>query len=164
MSCSRTQHGGGRYRTPDLSLWSPTLYHWATALPINGMCWYTNRIQGSCDVSAIAYNLTLFYSFKNGLCHLIQRLWNSFNINMIIQIINWKICLFLLNVAFNNCSVISRQCLVATGSNAHFFSTASLKYHGQDTWHDTRSSHIILIVGRPAYLYPVNLSAKRVPF
>ena len=33
MSCSRTQHGGGRSRTPDLSLRSPTLYHWATALP-----------------------------------------------------------------------------------------------------------------------------------
>ena len=26
VSCSRTQHGGGRYRTPDLSLRSPTLY------------------------------------------------------------------------------------------------------------------------------------------
>ena len=36
MSCSRTQHGGGRYRTPDLSLRSPTLYHWATALPTEG--------------------------------------------------------------------------------------------------------------------------------
>ena len=34
MSCSRTQHGGGRFRTPDLSLRSPTLYHWATALPL----------------------------------------------------------------------------------------------------------------------------------
>ena len=34
MSCSRTQHGGGRSRTPDLSLRSPTLYHWATALPM----------------------------------------------------------------------------------------------------------------------------------
>ena len=33
MSCSRTQHGGGRFRTPDLSLRSPTLYHWATVLP-----------------------------------------------------------------------------------------------------------------------------------
>ena len=33
MSCSRTQHCGGRFRTPDLSLRSPTLYHWATALP-----------------------------------------------------------------------------------------------------------------------------------
>ena len=33
MSCSRTQHGSGRSRTPDLSLRSPTLYHWATALP-----------------------------------------------------------------------------------------------------------------------------------
>ena len=33
MSCSRTQHGGGRSRTPDLSLRSPILYHWATALP-----------------------------------------------------------------------------------------------------------------------------------
>ena len=33
VSCSRTQHGGGRFRTPDLSLRSPTLYHWATALP-----------------------------------------------------------------------------------------------------------------------------------
>ena len=27
VSCSRTQHGGGRFRTPDLSLRSPTLYH-----------------------------------------------------------------------------------------------------------------------------------------
>ena len=77
-----------------------------------------------------------------------------FNINMITQIINWKICLFLLNVAFNNCSVISRQCLVATGSNAHFFSTASLKYHGPDTWHDTTSSHTILILGRPVLALP----------
>ena len=33
VSCSRTQHGGGRFRAPDLSLRSPTLYHWATALP-----------------------------------------------------------------------------------------------------------------------------------
>ena len=37
MSCSRTQHGGGRSRTPDLSLRSPTLYHWATAFPNKGM-------------------------------------------------------------------------------------------------------------------------------
>ena len=77
-----------------------------------------------------------------------------FNINMITQIINWKICLFLLNVAFNNCSFISRQCLVATGSNAHFFSAASLKYHGPDTWHDTTSSHIIMILGRPVLALP----------
>ena len=35
MSCSRTQHGSGRFWTPDLSLQSPTLYHWATALPWN---------------------------------------------------------------------------------------------------------------------------------
>ena len=27
VSCSRTQHGGGRLRTPDLSLRSPPLYH-----------------------------------------------------------------------------------------------------------------------------------------
>ena len=27
VSCSRTQHGGGRFRTPDLSLQSLTLYH-----------------------------------------------------------------------------------------------------------------------------------------
>ena len=32
VSCSRTQHSGGRFRTPDLSLQSPTLDHWATAL------------------------------------------------------------------------------------------------------------------------------------
>ena len=38
MSCSRTQHGGGRSRTPDLSLRSPTLYHWATALPYIFIC------------------------------------------------------------------------------------------------------------------------------
>ena len=33
VSCSRTQHGSGKFGTPDLSLLSPTLYHWATALP-----------------------------------------------------------------------------------------------------------------------------------
>ena len=27
---------------------------------------------------------------------------------------------------------------------AHFYSAASLKYHAQDTWHDTTPSHIIL--------------------
>ena len=37
MSCSRTQHGGGRSRTPDLSLRSPTLYHWATVLPFENV-------------------------------------------------------------------------------------------------------------------------------
>ena len=34
VSCSRTQHGGCRSRTPDLSLRSPRLYHSATALPL----------------------------------------------------------------------------------------------------------------------------------
>ena len=31
MSCSWAQHGGGRSQTPDLSLWSPRLFHYATA-------------------------------------------------------------------------------------------------------------------------------------
>ena len=48
MSCSRTQHGGGRSRTPDLSLRSPTLYHWATALPFH-MCDKYLRILHTCD-------------------------------------------------------------------------------------------------------------------
>ena len=46
MSCSRTQHGGGRSRTPDLSLRSPTLYHWATALPHNKYIENLIRTQG----------------------------------------------------------------------------------------------------------------------
>ena len=49
MSCSRTQHGGGRSRTPDLSLRSPTLYHWATALPFRIMwvgVWYHVKCLG----------------------------------------------------------------------------------------------------------------------
>ena len=53
MSCSRTQHGGGRYRTPDLSLRSPTLYHWATALP-----WYKfwqHFKAFTCTISIILY-------------------------------------------------------------------------------------------------------------
>ena len=46
---SRTQHGGGRFRTPDLSLRSPTLYHWATALPALEL----NRLTTwKCDVQA----------------------------------------------------------------------------------------------------------------
>ena len=51
MSCSRTQHGGGRSRTPDLSLRSPTLYHWATALPVS--C-EQRRFQSDC-ANAQAY-------------------------------------------------------------------------------------------------------------
>ena len=74
-------------------------------------------------------------------------------LQVIIHNINWKICLFLLNVAFNF-SLISRRCLVATGSSAHFYSAASLKYHAPDTWHDTTPSHIILILGRPVLALP----------
>ena len=48
-------------------------------------------------------------------------------------------CCWVLNVAFNNFSVISRWCLVATGSCVHFYSAASLKYHAPDTWHDITS-------------------------
>ena len=44
VSCSRTQHGGGRFRTPDLSLRSPILYHWATALPHRGVTRNLNTI------------------------------------------------------------------------------------------------------------------------
>ena len=33
--------------------------------------------------------------------------------------------------------------------NAHFYSAASLKYHGPDTWHDTTPSYIILTLGQP---------------
>ena len=32
--------------------------------------------------------------------------------------------------------------------SAHFYSTASLKYHAPDTWHDTAPTHIILTLGR----------------
>ena len=44
MSCSRTQHGDGRSRTPDLSLRSPTLYHWATARPFFNRAWVWTQI------------------------------------------------------------------------------------------------------------------------
>ena len=54
MSCSRTQHGGGRSRTPDLSLRSPTLYHWATALP------YTTPWGQNFDVNRTILSLRSF--------------------------------------------------------------------------------------------------------
>ena len=38
--------------------------------------------------------------------------------------------------------------------NAHFYSAASLKYHAQDTWHDTTLSHIILTLGRSVLALP----------
>ena len=66
---------------------------------------------------------------------------------------------------FQQFSVISRRCLVATGSsiNAQFYIAASLKYHAPDTLHDTTPSHIILTLGRQVLALPpyVNLSAKR---
>ena len=38
--------------------------------------------------------------------------------------------------------------------NVHFYSVASLKYHAQDTWHDTTLSRIILTLGRPVLALP----------
>ena len=60
-------------------------------------------------------------------------------------------CLFGFNVAFNNVSVshITTVSGCDRELNAHFYSAASLKYHGPDTWHDSTSSHIILILGWP---------------
>ena len=52
MSCSRTQHGGGRFRTPDLSLRSPPLFHWATALP----SWDYEKLRNWCDFSKDSHN------------------------------------------------------------------------------------------------------------
>ena len=37
---------------------------------------------------------------------------------------------------------------------AHFYSTASLKYHAPDTRHDTTPCHIILTLGRPVLALP----------
>ena len=38
--------------------------------------------------------------------------------------------------------------------SAHFYSAASLKYHAQDTWHDTTPSHTILTLGWPVLALP----------
>ena len=38
--------------------------------------------------------------------------------------------------------------------SAHFYSAASLKYHAQDTWHDTTPNHIILTLGWPVLVLP----------
>ena len=53
MSCSRTQHGGGRFRTPDLSLRSRTLYHWATALPEAKLWIIFKQNCGSCKATLL---------------------------------------------------------------------------------------------------------------
>ena len=77
--------------------------------------------------------------------------WSTGRITKTKRIKTWNCCcLFGFNVAFNNFSVISRRCLVATGSSMlESCSAASLKYHAPDTWHDTTPSHIILTLGRP---------------
>ena len=118
------------------------------------MCWYTNRIKGSCDESAIAYNLTLFYSFKNRLCHLIQRLWNSILYqydnpdnklkDLFIHVVSRFQQLFSHITTVSSCD--RKQCSL--------FSTASLKYRSPDTWYDTTSSHVILILRRPVLALP----------
>ena len=71
------------------------------------------------------------------------------------------VCVFGFNVAFNNFSVVSRRCLVATGSSMLTYSAASLKYHVPDPWHDTTPSHIILTLGRQVLAPPRKSSAKR---
>ena len=116
------------------------------------MCWHTNRKKSSCDESAIPYNLTLFYSFKNGLCYLSQRLRNSLPYD---NPDNKLEDLFVLvdrrfQQLFSHITTVSgcdrKQCSL--------FGTALLKHHCPDTWHDTISSHIILILGRPVLALP----------
>ena len=53
-------------------------------------------------------------------------------------------CCWLLNIAINNFSVISRQCLVVTGSSVLTFIVLPLWSIMPRTWHDTTPSHIIL--------------------
>ena len=55
VSCSRTQHGGGGFRTPDLSLRSQTLYHWPTMLPRSVMSIGTMTITEFKSVLQIKY-------------------------------------------------------------------------------------------------------------
>ena len=67
MSCSRTQHGGGRSRTPDLSLRSPTLYHWAN--PLGPKLWCQQEglitIVICCKFKKNLFNQTLYTSFHD---------------------------------------------------------------------------------------------------
>ena len=76
-----------------------------------------------------------------------------------------EFALMLLFVRVAMLSTIFSHITTVSGSarelNAHFYSAASLKYHAQDTWHDTTPSHIILTLGRPVLALPVSLSAKR---
>ena len=65
MSCSRTQHGGGRFRTPDLSLRSPTPYHWATALPNKEKIWVSYFIMRN-----------PYMKFQTLVC-MVHKIWNA---------------------------------------------------------------------------------------
>ena len=70
-------------------------------------------------------------------------------------------CLFGFNIAFNNFSVISQRCLIATGSSMlTFIVLPHWSYHAPDTWHDTTPSHISLTLGRLVLALHVSLSAK----
>ena len=76
MSCSRTQHGVGRFRTPDLSLRSPTLYHWATALPYNVSRWDSKGNEQS--TTRAVDDLVLWESRRLGLLDLLQDFYNVY--------------------------------------------------------------------------------------
>ena len=45
--------------------------------------------------------------------------------------------------------------------DAHFYSAASLKYHAQDTWHDTTLRHIVLTLCRPVLALTCKSDSKR---
>ena len=77
VSCSRTQNGGCRYRTPDLSLRSRRLYHSATALPrrTGKLSFVTDAAQGS----ILSVRMWQGSDHSSNVGGLLRYLWVTFN-------------------------------------------------------------------------------------
>ena len=79
MPCSRTQHGDAcGVRTQDLKIRSPTLYHYATALPMNTFELYSiqtfsrsPRTFLSTAVKKCIFVFLVFYAFVFNIYHIL---------------------------------------------------------------------------------------------
>ena len=110
MSCSRTQHGGGikeKWFWKTVSIWNQAC--------LLGFILYTGMWAKIGGRGKLSKTDSLFYHKKPQVKGKSDILWAKAQRNQQIDMCAQWMCVLGFNVAFNNFSVISRRCLVATG-------------------------------------------------
>ena len=132
---------GSNLRTRFRSSYSTQLFSTVPVLSINGL---TSHVVFDFSNSICKKYALIINGRENSHVYL-YLIFNAFSL------VQTKVCLFVLDKRrfqqfFSHITTVSGY---DKELNAHFYSAASLKYHAQDTWHDTTPNHIILTLGWP---------------